>query len=128
MSQSSAVPGKKPLLSDSVYNWLKHSAAAILPAVITLYVALAQVWHFPKVEETVTSLGALNTFLGVLLGVSTKQYNKSGVRYVGEIQVTDNGDKKTASLVVDGDPEDILKRSEATFRISDTGATPVVDR
>lgn len=128
MSESSAAQGKKPLLSDKVYNWLKHTAAIVLPAITTLYVALAQVWHFPKMDEVVTSLAALNTFIGALVGVSTKSYNKSESKYAGEIQVHDDGDKKVASLVVNGEPEDILKLPEATFKISDTGETPVVSK
>lgn len=128
MSESSAAQGKKPLLSDKVYNWLKHTAAIVLPAITTLYVALAQVWHFPKMDEVVTSLAALNTFIGALVGVSTKSYNKSESKYAGEIQVHDDGDKKIASLVVNGEPEDILKLPEATFKISDTGETPVVNK
>lgn len=128
MSESSAAPGKKPLLSDAQYQWLKHAASIVFPAIITLYVALAQVWHFPKVEEVTASLGAVNTFIGALVGLSTSLYNKSGAKYAGEIQVTDDGTKKVASLVVDGDPEDILKKPEATFKISDTGETPVVGK
>lgn len=128
MSQSSAAPGKKPLLSDAMYNWLKHTAAIVLPAISTLYVALAQFWHFPKVEEVAGSLAALNTFIGALVGISTKSYNQSDARYAGEIQVVDDGKKKVASLVVNGEPEDILKLPEATFKISDTGETPVVQK
>lgn len=123
MSESSA---KTPLLSDGIYSKLKHTASIVLPAVSALYIALAQVWHFQHVEEVVGSLTAVNAFIGALVALSTRTYNNSDAKYAGEIKVTDDGLKKTASLVVNGDPEDMLKMEEATFKISDTGSTPIV--
>jgi hypothetical protein len=108
------------------YNRLKKTATIILPAVSALYIALAQIWHFPKVEEVAGTVTALNTFLGVLIQVSKKSYYASGAQYAGEIKVVDDGTKKTASLVVNGNPEDILSMDEATFKISDTGSNPTV--
>lgn len=124
MSQSSASP-KTPLLSDSVYKKLKYSATLILPAVAALYVSLAQIWHFPKVEEVAGSVAAVNTFLGILIQISKKSYYASGAQYVGEIRVVDDGTTKTASLAVKDslDPEDILNMDEATFKIKNPGST-----
>jgi hypothetical protein len=125
MSESSAAL-KTPLLSDAVYNKLKHTATIVLPAIAALYIALAQIWHFSHVEEVAGSVAALNTFIGGLVALSTKSYNNSSARYAGEIQVTDDGTKKVASMIVNGDPEDILQMREATFKISDTGNNPIV--
>lgn len=126
MSESSHAKKPTPLLGDSAYNAVKKSATIILPALATLYFALAQLWNLPEPEKVVATITALNTFLGVLVQVSKKSYYASGVQYAGEIQVQDVGDKKVASLVVDGNPEDILSMTEATFKISDTGENPVV--
>lgn len=123
MSESSA---KTPMLSDTVYIWLKHTATIILPAAAALYISLAQLWHFPNVEAVAGSIAAVNTFLGALVALSTSSYNSSDVKYAGIIKVTDDGTKKIANLVVPGDPNDILGMKEATFKISDTGSTPVV--
>jgi hypothetical protein len=125
MSVSSVEKKPTPLLGDGTYNAVKKSATIILPALATLYFALAQLWNFPEPEKVVASITALNTFLGVLVQVSKKSYYASGHQYAGEIQVHDDGHKKTASLVVDGDPEDILSMREATFRIQDTGENPM---
>ncbi len=119
MSRSSDAP-KLPLLSDGTYLKLKTITTMVLPAAVTLYIALAQVWHLSKVEEVVGTLASVNAFLGALVAFSTKSYNNGSTKYAGEIQVTDNGAKKTATLVVNGDPEDILALSEATFKINDT--------
>lgn len=131
MSASSQTPSSttsKPLLSSAVYDKLKHTAAIILPAVAALYIGLGQVWHFPNIEQVSGSIATVNTFLGVLLGLSTKQYNNSDAKYAGVIQVDDSGATKKISLVVNGDPEDVLSSaSDVTFKVSDTGETPMVD-
>jgi hypothetical protein len=123
MSESSV---KTPMLSDTVYAWLKHATTIVLPAAAALYISLAQLWHFPNVEAVAGSLAAINTFLGALVALSTSSYNNSDTKYAGEIKVVDDGTKKVANLVVPGDPNDILDLKEATFKITDTGSTPVV--
>ena len=63
-------------LSNRVYDVLKWIALYLLPALGTLYFALAGIWEFPYGEEIVGPITALDTFLGVLLGISTAQYNR----------------------------------------------------
>ena len=63
-------------MSDKVYDILKWIALYLLPALGTLYFALAGIWEFPYGEEIVGTITALDTFLGVLLGISTAQYNR----------------------------------------------------
>ena len=64
-------------MSDKTYNILKWIAMVLLPAVGTLYFALAGIWDFPYGEQIVGTITAVDTFLGVILGISTAQYNKS---------------------------------------------------
>ena len=63
-------------LSNRVYDILKWIALYLLPALGTLYFALAGIWEFPYGEEIVGTITSLDTFLGVLLGISTAQYNR----------------------------------------------------
>ncbi len=63
-------------LSNKVYDILKYVALIVLPAVGTLYFALAGIWGFPYGEEIVGTLSAIETFLGAILVISTAQYNK----------------------------------------------------
>ena len=63
-------------MSDKVYDVLKWIAQYLLPASATLYFALANIWGFPYVEQVVGTISAIDTFLGVMLGISTIQYNK----------------------------------------------------
>ena len=66
-------------LSNRVYDVLKWIALYLLPALGTLYFAMAGIWAFPYGEEVVGTITALDTFLGVLLGISTAQYRKDPV-------------------------------------------------
>ena len=65
-------------MSNRVYDVLKWIALILLPALGTLYFTLAGVWHFPFAEEIVGTISAVDTFLGVVLGISTINYNKKG--------------------------------------------------
>ena len=63
-------------MSNRVYDVLKWVAQYLLPALGTLYFALAGTWDLPYGEEVVGTITAVDTFLGVVLGISTVQYNK----------------------------------------------------
>lgn len=64
-------------MSNKVYDVLKWIAMYLLPAVGTLYFALAGIWNLPYGEQVVGTITAVDTFLGVLLGISTAQYKKT---------------------------------------------------
>ena len=63
-------------MSNKLYDVLKWIAMYLLPALGTLYFALAGIWGFPYGEQIVGTITAIDTFLGVILGISTAQYNK----------------------------------------------------
>lgn len=63
-------------MSNKLYDALKWVAMYFLPGLGTLYFALAGIWNFPYGEQVVGSITAIDTFLGVILGISTAQYNK----------------------------------------------------
>ena len=65
-------------LDNKVYDILKWVALVVLPAIATLYTALAGVWGLPFAEEIPTTITAIDLFIGALLGVSTAKYNKEG--------------------------------------------------
>lgn len=64
-------------MSNKTYDVLKKIAQIVLPAAGTLYAALAGIWGFPYGEAVVGTIAAVDTFMGVCLGVSTSAYNKS---------------------------------------------------
>lgn len=63
-------------MDNEQYDILKYIAQIVIPAVGTLYFALAGIWGLPYGEQIVGTLTAIDTFLGVILGISTAQYNK----------------------------------------------------
>ena len=63
-------------MSNKVYDVLKWIAMYLLPAFGTLYFALSGIWGLPYGEQIVGTITAIDTFLGVILGISTAQYNK----------------------------------------------------
>ena len=64
-------------MSDKVYDVLKWIALILIPAIGTLYFALAGIWGFPYAEAIVGTLTAIDTFLGAILGISTSMYKKN---------------------------------------------------
>ncbi len=63
-------------MSNKVYDILKWIAMYLLPALGTLYFALSGIWGLPFGEQIVGTVTALDTFLGVILGISSYNYNK----------------------------------------------------
>lgn len=64
-------------MSDKVYDVLKWIALILIPAIGTLYFALAGIWGFPYAEAIVGTLTAVDAFLGAILGISTSMYKKN---------------------------------------------------
>lgn len=64
-------------MSNKMYDTLKWIAQYLLPAISALYAGLAQIWNLPCGVEIAGTVAAIDTFLGVMLGISTAQYNKA---------------------------------------------------
>ncbi|HUM83642.1 MAG TPA: phage holin [Lachnospiraceae bacterium] len=64
-------------MSNKTYDTLKWIAQVLIPALSTLYVALGTIWGWPYLEAVAGSLAAIDTFMGVLLGVSSINYQKT---------------------------------------------------
>lgn len=63
-------------MSNKVYDTLKWIAQYLLPALGTLYFTLSQIWGFPYGEEAVGTITAIDTAIGIVLGISNAQYRK----------------------------------------------------
>ena len=69
-------PSKGWYLSKPTHDALTWVAQILLPALATLYAALAGVWGLPYMDQVVSTVMAIDTFLGMLLGFSTAQFHK----------------------------------------------------
>lgn len=65
-------------LNNKVYDTLKWIAQYFLPALGTLYFALSGIWGLPYGEQVVGTIVAVDTFIGVLIGISAANYNGDG--------------------------------------------------
>ncbi len=63
-------------MSNETYDRLKYIAQIILPALGTLYFALAGIWGLPYGEQIVGTITAIDAFLGAALKISTNAYEK----------------------------------------------------
>lgn len=112
-------PDRQPFLSNRLYDSLKFVAQILLPAVGTLYYGVAVIWHLPKADEVVGTIVVVDTFLGVLLGLSSQKYNNSDVKYAGAIDIERKADGlKVYSLNLNADPELLDQSKEVTFKVN----------
>lgn len=63
-------------MSNKAYDICKYVAQIVLPALGTLYFALASIWNLPYGEQIVGTITAIDTFLGAILMISSANYNK----------------------------------------------------
>lgn len=63
-------------MSNELYDKLKWIAQVLLPALGTLYFGLSEIWGLPCGPEVVGTITVIDTFLGVCLGISSKNYKE----------------------------------------------------
>lgn len=73
------------MMTNKTYDIVKWFAQIVLPAIGTLYFALAGIWGLPYAEQVVGTIVAVDTFLGVVLGYSSSQYAKTEA--VGDVDI-----------------------------------------
>lgn len=64
-------------MSNKIYDVLKYIATLVLPALATLYAAIAGIWNLPYGEAVSATIMAVVTFLGVVLKISSNNYYKN---------------------------------------------------
>jgi len=106
------------LLSNRVYDTLKWIAQYLLPAIGTLYIALATIWGLPYGEQIVGSISALTIFIGVILGISSRTYVKSGADTDGTLQIdTSSPEKDIYRLQLNSDLENLAEKAKVSLKV-----------
>lgn len=113
------------VLPSKAYNVLKPVVQIVLPATATLYAGLAVLWGFPKVTEIVGTITLLTTFLGVILGLSSRTYNASEARYDGSMLVDAQDDRVIHTLDVTTDPEVMAEQKEIILKVQKVASPPI---
>lgn len=63
--------------NDKVYDVLKWICSVVLPAICTLLAGLAKIWNWDiPTTSIVCTIMAIDTFIGVITGISSIQYQK----------------------------------------------------
>lgn len=103
------------MITGKLYDQLKWLAQVLLPALGTLYFAIAQIWGLPSADEVIGTIVAVDTCLGVLLGISQVNYNKqvSG----GVMNVSAHPDGAQYTLELDDDPAALAHKREVRFKV-----------
>lgn len=63
-------------MSNKAYDVWKFIAQYVLPALATCVVTIFKIWKIPYGVEISGTIMAIDTMLGVILGISTYNYNK----------------------------------------------------
>ena len=66
----------RSLLSDKVYEVLKWLAILALPAIADFIKFLFPTWNIPYGDPIAETIRQVALLLGILIGISTVQYNK----------------------------------------------------
>ena len=61
---------------NKTYDRLKSLCLIILPALATFYGSIGKIWEFPRTEQVVLTITAIDTFIGTCLGISNINYKK----------------------------------------------------
>lgn len=107
----------KGVISSTKYDALKHAVQLVLPAIGTLYFALASIWGLPYSEEVIGSLAALAVFLGVVITFLSSAWGNTVAD--GTLDVTqDATGKKTFVLGLNADPETLENQDTVVFKVN----------
>lgn len=112
-------------LSNRAYNVIKWTITIFLPAVGALYYALAEIWDFQRIPGVNGTINAIITFLGLLIGYSSRQYNKSGAGSDGELIINEVDGEKFPALAAKGSSlDDFADKESVTLNVVYNPETP----
>lgn len=116
------LPDNKPFwLSDKAYNVLKWMAQIVLPALATFYLTIGALWELPQPEKVAATIVALDTFLGVILLITTNSYNNSDARFDGTLNITQLPNRKVFEIDLgDNTPEAVQEKDEFVLKVNPT--------
>lgn len=99
-------------LSNSTYDLLKRVVQLWLPASGTLYFTISEIWNLPAGVQVVGTIAAVSTFLGIVLGVSTKNYEAPEAITDGALMVNDSDPLQESYKLVMNIPLDELREKK----------------
>lgn len=129
MTDAKTTPQKKltyiklPMLGAKVYTALKWIAVIGLPAFATLYFGLEHIWGWGHTTQVLGTISAIETFLGIVLGLSTASYNSSDTKFAGEIHLAaDAGGAVLNKLIFNADPDVLAANKSVIMKVQNVAA------
>ena len=116
-----APPTARTFLSNKVYDVLKFVALVLLPAIGTLYFGVAAIWGLPKADEVVGTVLVVDTFLGVVLGVTNQNYKNSDARFDGQMDLVPDHENDVTDARLNVDPAAIATKDEVVIKVKRHG-------
>lgn len=107
------------MLTGKVYDRAKQMVQVWIPAFSTLYFTLGSIWGLPAVEQVIGTLAALATFLGVILGVSSKSYYGKNDPYAGDLIYAQDDEGATLRFAWNDDQalDTVGEKDTITFKV-----------
>jgi hypothetical protein len=109
-------------MSEKLYDLLKWVALVLLPGLSALYFGLGQIWNLPAVEQVVGTVTVLDTFLGLVIKQSSKNYQNtisSAGAVVGELAVKQKPDGEVTGMgfIANRDPLVLPSDKKVVFEV-----------
>lgn len=105
------------ILPSKYYEPIKRFITVIAPAFSALYLGLDGLWDLPAEAQVVGTVALVTAFLGIALGISTKNYT-AHESYGGELVVTETDEGKAFRMVLEASPEELAANNTLTFKVN----------
>lgn len=110
--------GPKPFLTNERYDALVWIAQVFLPGLATFYATVAGLTPLPWALEVSGIIMALDTFLGLMLGIQRKNYQNSDERFDGLVVVHQDGEGGADVNFKMEDTSPLADKDEVTFKVA----------
>lgn len=110
-------------LKAATYDKMKWFVTIVMPALTTLYLALDALWNFQYSHQTAGTMTAVTAFLGVVLGISSRNFKNDDSRFDGNIVVSRNDEGGVVySLELNRDAGEIKDDNSILFKVINEAA------
>lgn len=106
------------LLSNRTYDRLKKVVVLYFPAGQSFYMGLASLWDLPDPTRVIQTTILINTFLGAVILISTKSYNKSQAKFDGSLDVAETDSSQIFGLGLTTLPEDLANKDQVLLKVN----------
>lgn len=107
------------ILPNALYDKAKWFVTIVLPAFQVAYLGLAELYEWDNGTKVVGTTAIITAFLGVTLGISSKQYNESDRPYDGELNIFERPEGPvTYDLALDDMAESLQNKDKIVFKVN----------